>query len=584
MARVYDRIMRQRLSRRRLLAGAGGAALGTAAIAACGGGDDAATSRTPAAGETPAGTLAGTPAEGEITKDGVLHAMFSDIMPTLDLFGPAGLVPNIAFGYHVFDHLFYSPLDTQKPEPMLAYEWENPDEQGLETIFKIHETAFHDKPPVNGRAVLASDVKASYEAYAADSLGIGLEWHRSIMEAVEAPDDLTVVIKQNRPYAWLFHAGGAGSLTSSNIIPVEALVDPPGFNTSQDLIGSGRSTLVENRSFEFFRGERHPGWRVEGEPYTAGWTSVYIGESAQAQATFRAGDIDEVPLANKLEADEMVSRLGDQVVIASSISREYHTLMLNLDRVPAFQDIRVRKALNRAINRAEMIQLAELDAEGGVPAGPIPPALAAYALPEDGMEEYFRHDPEEAKQLLEEADFPFDKELTIIFPTDASGAQQKRAQLLKEQFEAVGLKVKIVDQDVLSVWLPRTLPNGDFDMTNFTHVAYDDPHYPMSYYTTHSPLGDASDPRGRNNMAFFDDEITAAVDDAEATLDSELLIEKVKDVARLIMETQAPMINLYASRDYLARWHWFKGHMPTSRGTFAAFNGKVWIDTRLRGS
>ncbi len=576
MARVRDRFLKQRLSRRRLLAGAGGTALGAAALAACGGGESTVTSRTPAAG--------GTPDEGEVTKDGVLHVMFSDILPTVELFGAAALAPNLAFGYHVFDHLFYTPLDTQKPEPMLAYEWENPDEQGLETIFKMQESVFHDKPPVNGRAVLASDVKASYEAYAADDLAPGLEWHHDIMEGVEAPDDLTVVIKQNRPYAWLFHPGGAGSITSSNIIPVEALVDPPEFDTSKDLIGSGRSVLVENRSFEYFSGERHPKWRIEGEPYIAAWTSVYIGESAQAQATFRAGEIDEVGLANKLEADEMVRRLGDKVVIVSEINRAYNTLMLNLDRVPAFQDVRVRKAINRAINRAEMIQLVELDADGGVPAGPVPPALLAYELPDDELEEYFRYDPEEAKQLLEEADFPFDKELTLYFPADASGEQQKRAQLLKEQFGAVGLKVKIVDQDLLSVWLPQTLPNGGFDMTSYTQLPYDDPHYPMNFYTTHSPLGDASDARGRNNMAFFDDEVTAAVDDAEATLDSELLIEKVRDAVRLIMEKQAPMINLYAPRTYVARWYWYKGHWPPGRGVYAAFNGRTWIDTRLRGS
>ncbi len=566
----WQRLRRRRVTRRRLLGAAGAGAAGLAVAAACGGGG----------GDT---APSGTPDEGEITKDGIFHTYFSDILPTLDFFGATYLGVHIGFAGSHFDHLFYVPLDTQKPEPMLAYEWENPDEQGLETIFKIHESFFHDKPPVNGRAVLASDVKASYEAYAADDLAQGLEWHHNIMEAVEAPDDLTVIIKQNQPYAWLFHAGGAGSYTSSNVFPVEALEDPPRFDTSKDFIGSGRMMLVENNSFESYRGVRHPGWRIEGEPYVAGYTSVYIGESAQQQATFRAGEIDEVGLANKLEADEMQSRLGDKVVISSGIIREYHTLMLNLDRVPAFQDVRVRKALNRAIDRANMIHLVELDPEGGVPAGPLPPALEAYALPEEEMEEYFRYDPEEARQLLEDAGFPFDRELTIVFPADASGEQQKRAQLLKENFEAVGLKLKIEDQDLLSVWLPQTLFNGDFDITNYTQLAYDDPHYPMNFYTTHSAMGDYEDPRGRNNMAYFDDEITAAVDDAEETLDPELLIEKVKDVARLIMEKQGPMINLYAPVGYTARWHWYKGHWPYSRGAYAAFNGQTWIDTNLRG-
>jgi hypothetical protein len=119
----------------------------------------------------------------------------------------------------------------------------------------------------------------------------------------------------------------------------------------------------------------------------------------------------------------------------------------------------------------------------------------------------------------------------------------------------------------------------------YTQLSYDDPHWPMSFYTTHSPLGDAADPRGRNNMAFFDDELTAAIDDAEETLVPELLVEKVKGVVRMIFEKQAPMINLYASRTFTARWHWYKGHWPPGRGTWASLgNGRTWIDTNLRGS
>jgi peptide/nickel transport system substrate-binding protein len=576
MARTYDRFLRQRLSRRRLLAGAGGTALGAAALAACGGGGGTTvTSETPAAEETP---------EEVITKDGIVHLSFSTILPTIDLFsGPTALFPNLAWGTSVFDHLFWTPLDTQKPEPMLAYEWETVDEEGLETLFRLQEAYFHDKPPVNGRQVLPSDVKASYESYAADIAAAGTDWHRDIMERITAiDDDLTVSIKQNRPYAWLFHSGGAGALGSSNISPIEATpLGTAGFDRSKDFIGSGRFMLAENRSFNFFRGERFPNWRIKGEPWLAGSTSTYIGEPAQAEATFRAGDLDTLGLSNKLVADEMEA-FNDRINIVTSISGNYYSLMLNLDRVEEFRDVRVRKAINRAINRKELIQGVELDVDGGVPAGPIPPRLAGFLPPDEEMDEYFRHDPEEARALLEQADFPFDKQLTLVYPI--LGDEGDRALLLQAQFKAVGLDVKIVDQELATVWYPTTLPNGAFDMTNYPQLSYDDPHFPMSFYTTHSPLGDPNDPRGMNNMAFFDDEITAAVDDAEATLDSELLVEKVKNVTRMIMEKQAPMINLYSTRSYTARWNWYKGHWPPGRGTYAGFNGRTWIDRNMRGS
>ena len=579
MGRVYDRIRRQRLSRRRLLGGAAALGAAGATLAACGGGTTTTTGSTPGAESGPTATVD----ESQVTKDGIRHLSFSDVLPTLNLHGAAALAPNLVFGLEVFDHMFYVPLDTQVVEPMLATKWENPDGEGAETIFTIQEAFFHDKPPVNGRQVLAIDIKASYESYAADNLAPGLGWHHDIMESVEAPDDLTVVIKQNQPWAWLFHPGGAGSLASSLVIPAETL-DPEQFNMDTDLIGSGRMMLMEANLDSFFRTERHPNWRVEGEPWLAGSESRFISETAASQATFKAGNLDSIGLNNKLEADQMKADLGDEVVISSSINRSYHALMLNLDRVPAFQNPKVREAINLAINRQELIQGVELDAEGGVPAGPIPPALAAYELPQAEMDAYFHHDPEAAKTLLEEADFPFEKELTLVFPGGASGEQQQRAELLKQQFGAAGLNVRIVDQDLLAVWLPQTLPNGDFDMTSYTQLSYDDPHFPMSFYTTHSPLGDAEDPRGKNNMAYFDEELTVAIDDAESTLDNELLVEKVRDVVRMIMQKQAPMINLYASRGFTARRSWYKGHLPATRGTWAGFNGRLWIDTNLRGS
>ena len=580
MARTYDRFLRQRLSRRRLLAGAGGTALGAAALAACGGGGG-----TTVTSETPAATSA-TPAEEVITKDGVLHSSHTTVLPSLNVFGAAALAPALTFGFSVFDHLWYVPLDTQEVELFLASNIENPDEQGLEIIISMQEAFFHDKPPVNGRQVLARDVKASYDAYAADMLAPGHDWFRNIMESVEAPDNLTVIIRQKQPYAWVYHSAGAGSPAWSSILPEETLptILPDGtlgedtFGLSQDLIGSGRLKLVENRSGEFFRLERHEKWRVPGEPFLAALESSLIAEPALRQAAFRARELDTVPLSNKLEADQMEDQLGDQIYITSDLSRSYHTIMLSMRNTP-FDNPNVRKAIRLAINRQALILgVTAGDPEGGVMSGPVPPAQSAFAVPEE--EEYFRHAPEEARALLEEAAFPFDREFVLKYPS--SETQEKRATLLKEQFGVVGIKVRIEGEDLLAKWLPQTLQTGDFDMTVYTQLPYDDPTFPLVFFTTHSALG-GEDPRGRNNMDFFDDEITAAADAVDSELNPEARNEKVKDAIRLIMEKEAPMINLYSSVSYTARWNWYKG-LVIGRGSYGGFNGRRWIDTSLRGS
>ncbi len=570
MVRVYDKYLRQRITRRRMLQATGITAAGAGALALVGCGDSG-TSTNGGATQTDPGT---------ITKDGVLHVSHSQVLPTLDMFGAAALGPNLAFGFTVFDHLFYVPLDTQTVVNMLATDVEQIDPEGLEYLITIGESKFHDIAPVNGRPVLSSDVKASYEAYAADNLAPGLGWHHDILESIEVPDDHTLLIKQKQPYAWFFHPGGAGSPASSNILPVEVLAE--GYDRNSSLIGSGRQMLVENRAGEKFEFERHPGWRVEGEPFLAGITSSLIGTTALAQAAFRDGKIDSVGLANKLEADKMTADMGDSAIITSSFSRAYHALMLQLDRVEAFRDPRNRRAINKAINRAELIQGVELDPEGGGPSGPIPPAQAVYSLPQAEMDEYFRYDPEESKALFAETGFDLDRTYNLIFYI-LGDEQQARAQILKEQFEAVGMKIRIEGQDLLAKWLPQTLPNGDYDMTAYTQLPYDDPHFPMSFYTTHSPLGDIEDPRGRNNMAYFNEELTTAIDDSEQELDEEVRVDKIKDVVRMMMADEAPMINLYSSISYGARQAWYKDVWPSSRGAYAGFNGQRWIDTNLRG-
>ena len=78
--------------------------------------------------------------------------------------------------------------------------------------------------------------------------------------------------------------------------------------------------------------------------------------------------------------------------------------------------------------------------------------------------------------------------------------------------------------------------------------------------------------------------VKRAIDDDEQRLDEEVGVERDKDVVRMMMEDEAPMINLYSSISYGARHNWYKGVGPASRGAFNAFNGRTWIDTNLRGS
>jgi len=569
MARVWDDTLRQRISRRRVLAGS--AALGAATLVACNSGGG---------GGSPTGepVAEGTPTKGGIIR---LRQPGNTGFPSLSPFGPTALVSTLVFGFTAYDHLWYVPIDTGDTEKMLAAELEIVDEQGLQVNATLQETFFHDKPPASGRQVLASDVKASWEAFRDDPFGLGREWLRDIVESLEAPEDRLFVIKQKRPWAWMFGQSGAGSPASSSVLPAET-IDGTQFDLANDVLGSGRFLLESHRGGANLKLRAFPRWRVAGEPYLGGVDLVLIPDYSSAEAQFAAGEIDQLDFQNKLQADQMQDRLGDDMYVRTELSRAYNCLMVK--QVPPFDNPLVRKALRLAINREEMIQLVERDAAGGVNCGIVPPAQALYALPEDDadMAEYLRYDPEEARSLLEQASFPLDDEFPLLI-SSPSEELADRAQVLKDQLSRVGIKVRIEAQDLLSVWVPRVLIQADYTLTLFTHLAYEDPYLPLSFYTTFSPIGPRDEAKGRNSMLFYDQEIDDAVDATALEFDLDARIDKVKAAQRLIMQKEGPMINIYSGVSFTGRRNWLKG-VVTGRGSFGLFSGRTWIDTSLRGS
>jgi ABC-type transport system substrate-binding protein len=562
MARVWDEILQQRLSRRRAIA-AGGATLGAAGLilAGCtdGGGGGTFTRETPDPNETP-------------TPGGILRQRQTNVFPSLSPFGPTALISTLVFGFTTYDHLWYVPIDTGDLELMLASEIEPVDPEGTQVNVTLHPAVFHDKSPVDGRAVTSTDVRESWFAFRDDPFGLGREWLREIMESLDTPDDQTLIIRQKRPWAWMFGTAGAGSPASSSVLPAET-IDGTQFDLSNDVCGSGRFFLEGHRGGENLRLRAFPNWRVPGEPFLGGVDFILIPDFSSAEAQFAAGEIDTLSFQNKLQIEQMQGRLGNEMVVTSELSRAYHSLMIKM--VPPFNDPRVRKAIRLAINREEMIQLVERDREGGVPSGIVPPAQELFALPDD--------DPamDEAQTILQDAGFPFDDAFTLLI-SSPNEELADRAKVLKDQLSRVNIKINIEAQDLFSVWVPRVLLNADYTMTLFTHLAYEDPYLPLAFYTTFSPIG-PRESEGRNSMLFYDQEIDDAVDASSLELEIGSRMEKVRAAQRLIMEKEAPMINIYSSVSFTGRRHWLKG-VVTGRGSFGLFNGRVWIDSNLRGS
>lgn len=546
MARVWDDILRQRISRRRVLAGS--ATLGAAGVTlvACksGGGGSGSPTGEPVA--------EGTPKPG-----GFLKLRQPVPFPNFNPFGPgiAALSQGLFLGYTVFDHLWFVPTDTGEVINFLADEIEVIDDVTIRVT--LADAVFHDRPPVNGRAVKSTDVKASVEKFK-EQVPFGYSWLHEIYDKMETPDDKTVIYHQKRPWFWFFTSSNAGSPWTSAILPEETLDDEQ--LLQEHPIGSGRWEIAGHDAFANVRLSKFANWRETGLPYLDGVNFVLAPDDTLAQAAFEAQDIHQLGGLNHEELADIENRLGDAIRSSSDLSRSYRTLQVKYEGI--FVDERIRHAINLALDREEARQI--LDLGDGELAGPIPPAHQKYALEEDDpdLQEYFRHHPEEARVLLEQADFPFDEEFELKYHTLPGNPEL--AGIIQQQLSRVGIQLKLTGEDI-SRWLANTLGPGNYQLTAFTHLPYEDPSLPMSFY------------REPNFMGYQDDDVEAAMDAAATEPDEAARIEKTKEAQRVLIRKWAPQFTLYSPTSYTVTRSYVKG-LVEGRGSFGLFNSRAWLD------
>jgi dipeptide transport system substrate-binding protein len=152
-------------------------------------------------------------------------------------------------------------------------------------------------------------------------------------------------------------------------------------------------------------------------------------------------------------------------------------MAMNTSR-PPFNDVRVRRAMNLAIDKAAIVDAVYQGA--GVPAkNPIPPNLWSYA---DGVTDY-PYDPGQAQRLLVEAGFPrgFETELWYLPVSRPYNPNGKRvAEMIQADLAKVGVRLHLLTKewnqyraDLQAGLAPMALfgwTSDNADPDNFLHV------------------------------------------------------------------------------------------------------------------
>ncbi|WP_322818400.1 ABC transporter substrate-binding protein, partial [Tepidiforma sp.] len=208
MSDYWDRFWRERRSRRRFLGAATGAAAGAAGLALVGCGDDDDDSGgTPSlATPTPGAQATPTPADpyANAKRGGVLKVDSTGDPPSIDPYGNLSFLTK-GFSAYVYSRLFkynagigVKQADLRPVGDLAESAEASPD--GLTWTVKLRPNVkFHNKAPVNGRAVDTDDVKYSWGRATAET-----NTNRSqvaFVDSVQYPDKQTVVFKLKEPNA-----------------------------------------------------------------------------------------------------------------------------------------------------------------------------------------------------------------------------------------------------------------------------------------------------------------------------------------------------------------------------------------------
>ncbi len=330
--------------------------------------------------------------------------------------------------------------------PDLAEKWEYTDNNRT-VIFTLRKgVRFHNKPPVNGREVTATDVKYSLERFMEKS---GFRARFSEVEKIEVVDDHTVKITTKKPFAPLLNHLAAPSY--SFILPREAEEQYGDFNKAEAAIGTGPFILTEYKRGVSLIYKKNPDFYVPGLPYVDG-VEWQITPDAQARVSLlRAGRIDFVTAAGALSAEDAVplQQTNPELQFEKYLTIGQGYIYMRTDQKP-FNDIRVRRAISLALNRQSWQEVLDYG-EGCIDNGPVPCALSAWKLSADELTPEQRkyllgYDPEEAKRLLAEAGYP-NGFTTPMFHYLYAPPWPSRYEVAADELGKIGIKVEMKPQE-----------------------------------------------------------------------------------------------------------------------------------------
>ena len=334
--------------------------------------------------------------------------------------------------------------------PQLAESWTVSDD-GLTYVFKLVQGAtFHD-----GTAFDAEDVVFSFaRAMGPDSVNPSKGIFKPI-DSVKALDANTVEIRlKNKDAFFLFNmAQGDAAI----VAPESAA------NNATTPVGTGPFKYASWTRGDRLTLAKNPDHRAAAGVALDTVEFRFIADAAAASAALLAGELDAYP---GFPAPEMLPQFEADPRFKVEIgSTEGEVILAMNNSKPPFNDIRVRRAISHAIDRAEIIDGAMYGQ--AVPIGSFYPPHGSAYVDLTGM---YPHDTEKAKALFAEAGVA-GTTMTLRVPPFPYATRS--AEIIQAQLAEAGIDAKVENVE-WGFWLEEIYKKLNYDMTIIAHTSPND--------------------------------------------------------------------------------------------------------------
>ncbi len=448
------------------------------------------------------------------------------------------------------------------PELAQSWKWSSDNER---LTFKLRKgVKWHD-----GKPFTSKDVKDTFDIVrGASSKRMKLNprklWYFNVADITTNGDyEVTFVLKRPQPSMLAMLASGYSPVHPAHI--------PPN-NLRTMAMGTGPFKLKEFKRDQRLVYEKNRNYWVKGRPYMDGMTMAIVKSRSSRYAAMVAGQTDVAfPYDITQPGYITLKKQAPSIVFIEGASTVSENIIVN-NRKPPFNNLKLRQAVNLAIDRDSVIKSIHLGAafKGGAM---MPPPWGVWGIPASKLKNVpgygdVAKNRAEARRLMKEMGYTASNPLRVKLSTRAISIYVDTAVLVIDHLKEVNIAATL-EQVETGNWHAKVAKRDYQIAFNLTGVGLDDPD--ANFYENYA-CGSQ-----RNYSDYCNRELEKLFDKQSAETDFKKRLALVHEIdMRLQNDVARPM--LVHRINYNAHYPFVKNWIP-HQNTYNAWRmQEVWLD------